>query len=81
MIVSNRRIIQMVNLLDLKKKITDKDIDLNLNQIGLTSLDFVKLVLMLEDCFGIENGEELLFDLSSKLTVNRIVERLRGLEN
>lgn len=80
MIVSNYKIIQIVNLLNLERKITSEDMDVNLNQMGLTSLEFVKLVLMLEDYFGIENGEVLLFDLSTKLTVNRIVERLRGLE-
>ena len=59
MIVSNYKIIQIVNLLNLERKITSEDMDVNLNQMGLTSLEFVKLVLMLEDYFGIENGEEL----------------------
>lgn len=81
MTVSNQKIIRIVNLLDLKREITSEDIDVNLSQLGLNSLEFVKLVLMLEDCFGIENGEELLFDLSAELTVNRIADRLRGLEH
>lgn len=78
--ISNEEIIQVVNLLDLERTISDEDIDEDLNQIGLNSLEFVKMVLLLEDYFKIKNGEEILFDLSKKLTIRKIVKRLKALK-
>lgn len=69
-------IVTHINLLELSRKITFEDRDLNLSDLGMDSLEFVKLIVLLEEEFHITALENTLVSVMGHITVNNICEAL-----
>lgn len=66
----------IVNQLDLDTELTEKQLDTNLHDVGFNSMEFVKLVILIEEYWDIQHGEELLLDISHELTLRKLAERM-----
>lgn len=69
-------LIYIVNQLDLETELTEKHLDTNLYDVGFNSMEYVKLVILLEEYWDIQHGEELFLDISHELTLRKLAERM-----
>lgn len=73
--ITREKILEIINVnIESKKvEITEEMLDVDLNELGLDSLSFVKIIVDLEDNFEIEIPDEKLI-ISEMNTVNKIIE-------